>query len=174
MQVFLIQEGSQVVAYAPALELSTYGNSKEDAREDAPHKNLAQEKENFNLEDLKQVIERYIDVIWEFYHQQNTATQQVIRLYAKSSKLGFIEGALTDNQTSFTEARLKQFLREYNNKFKQPLEESLKDYYRVFFNPTLVFEGKLLDQLNLKPCSYCHSGEYSLSQLHIPPPLLSL
>ncbi len=33
VQVFLIPEGDQVVAYAPALELSTYGDSKEDAKQ---------------------------------------------------------------------------------------------------------------------------------------------
>ena len=33
VQVFLIPEGDAYVAYAPALELSTYGDSAEDARQ---------------------------------------------------------------------------------------------------------------------------------------------
>ena len=32
VQVFLVPEGEQVVAYCPALELSTYGDSREDAK----------------------------------------------------------------------------------------------------------------------------------------------
>ncbi|RZK20309.1 MAG: hypothetical protein EOO56_12865 [Hymenobacter sp.] len=32
VQVFLVPEGKQIVAYCPALELSTYGDSQEDAK----------------------------------------------------------------------------------------------------------------------------------------------
>jgi hypothetical protein len=43
----------------------------------------------------------------------------------------------------------------WHNKYKQPLKEMLRNYFRVKFNSDLKFEGALLDQVGFKFCNQC-------------------
>ena len=42
-----------------------------------------------------------------------------------------------------------------DNDFKKPFIHYLQEYNRIKFNPDLVFDQKVLDQLGFKPCSEC-------------------
>lgn len=46
-------------------------------------------------------------------------------------------------------------LRDFYDKVQMPTFELLKQYYMVYFNPELKFEGSLLKQLGLKTCLKC-------------------
>lgn len=43
----------------------------------------------------------------------------------------------------------------WHNTYKVPIKAMLMHYFRVKFNPNLVFDGQLLDQLGFRPCINC-------------------
>lgn len=45
----------------------------------------------------------------------------------------------------------------WHNEYKRNLKIYLQTYFRIRFNPELVFRGDLLGELGFQPCSYCHS-----------------
>lgn len=48
-----------------------------------------------------------------------------------------------------------EILSSFYNNIQMPTYELLKEYYMIYFNPELKFEGKLLEQLGLKTCNFC-------------------
>jgi len=48
-----------------------------------------------------------------------------------------------------------EILRSFFNNVQLPTFELLKEYYMIYFNPELKFEGQLLEQLGLKTCQLC-------------------
>lgn len=131
-------------------------------KEDVPGNDKNGNKDNLSLPELEYYINTLIDDLWKFYQNQNAKTQEVLRLFGRSSKFGFSSGHLKDNPTDFSEERIKSFLKEYHNKFKQPLLDSLRDYYRIYFNEKLDYKGSLLESLNIKPCRRCYSSTYKM------------
>ncbi|WP_139252352.1 hypothetical protein [Hymenobacter psychrotolerans] len=125
-------------------------------QEDVPNIEEPQEQKNLDLGQLTSRIDEAIDNLLYFYNSQNPITQQVLRHFAKASRLGYSPNPILNNTTGFSDDRLKQFLKQYHDKYKQPLIDDLRDYYKVYFNPELDFKGRLLDELNFKPCSYCY------------------
>ncbi|WP_462222185.1 hypothetical protein, partial [Ferruginibacter sp.] len=48
-----------------------------------------------------------------------------------------------------------KILKDFYDNVQMPTFEFLKQYYMVYFNPELKFEGRLLEQLGLKTCLKC-------------------
>lgn len=119
-------------------------------------------KENLNLGELEQEIDKIISEAGRFFNQ-NTDKQQIIRRFQKLTFLAYKKEEIYGNDTELTDAELKEFLLEYDAKFKKPIKDLLIEYYRVKYNPDLSFEGTLLERLNFRPCSVCDgtaSAEY--------------
>lgn len=119
--------------------------------------------ENLNLEDLELRIDNILDELSQFISGSNLITRKAIVKYDKytycASKDSAFPEVLPDamDELGITEDKLRSFLKVYEARFKTPTANLLKHYYRVKFNPDLLFEGALLDQLNLRKCNACFS-----------------
>lgn len=117
--------------------------------------------ENISLDELELKINNLLDKANEFRQDSNSVIQKAIIYFEKHTYLARtgkpIPNDLPNPETmlGIKEEELRLLLIDYENKFKMPVAELLKDYYRVRFNPDLKFEGLLLDQLGLKKCATC-------------------
>lgn len=113
-----------------------------------------EEKENLNLQELENRIDKILRSAGQFWHQ-NTDKHQIIRRFQKYTFLGYKNNEIQNNDTGLSDAELKDFLRLYDVQFKRPLKDLLIEYYRVKLNPDLQFEGNLLEQLGFRSCKSC-------------------
>lgn len=113
--------------------------------------------DNFNLEELKASINKIIDAAGAFFNN-NASKQHIIRRFQKLTFLAYKETKIDYNNTALSDAELKQFLREYDKSFKEPIKQLLIQYYRIKYNPELSFKGRILKQLNFRACSLCCSN----------------
>ncbi len=113
-----------------------------------------EEKENLNLRELEKRIDRILRDAGQFWHQ-NLDKQAIIRRFQKYTFLGYKHEEIYNNDTGLSDLELKDFLKLYDIQFKRPLRDLLIEYYRVKLNPSLQFEGRLLEQLGFKPCKSC-------------------
>lgn len=110
--------------------------------------------DNLNLEELEIEIDKVISEAGRFF-VNNKDKQHIIRRFQKLTFLAYKKGDIENNETELSDYELKQFLKEYDNKFKKPIKELLIQYYRIKYNPDLSFEGSLLERLNFRVCSAC-------------------
>lgn len=119
--------------------------------------------ENLNLEDLERRIDNILNELSLFISSSNLITRKAIVKYDKYSYCATKDSPFpealpnTEDELGITEDKLRSFLKVYEARFKVPTANLLKHYYRVKFNPDLLFEGSLLDQLNLRRCGACFS-----------------
>lgn len=116
-----------------------------------------EEKENLNLSQLEERIDSLLRDASNFW-RENPNKQGVIRRFQKYTFLGYRLEEIYNNDTGLSDIELKEFLREYDAKFKKPIKDLLIEYYRVKLNPDLKFEGKLLEQLGFRPCGTCYGN----------------
>lgn len=112
------------------------------------------EIENMSLPELETAINKVLADAEEYFHA-NTDKQELIRNFAKLSFLGFSKKPILKRHDGYSTEEVKTFLRFYHNRFKRPVENMLRHYYRVKFNPELEFDGTLLGQLNFRQCGVC-------------------
>ena len=117
-----------------------------------------EEKENLNLSQLEEKIDSILRDAGKFWHD-NPDKHKVIRRFQKYTFLGYRPDEINNNDTGMSDTDLKDFLREYDTKFKKPIKDLLIEYYRVKLNPDLQFEGRLLEQLGFRPCGKCHGEQ---------------
>ena len=119
--------------------------------------------ENLDLADLERKIDNLLDGLSQFISSSNSVTRKAIVRYDKYSYCATKESSFPEALPSpevelgISEDKLRSFLKGYEAKFKTPIANLLKHYYRVKFNPDLLFEGALLDQLKLRKCNACFS-----------------
>jgi hypothetical protein len=113
---------------------------------------------NLNLSELEAEIDKIISEASRYF-VNNKDKQHIIRRFQKLTFLAFRKGNIYKNDTELSDEELRQFLLEYDTKFKKPIKELLIQYYRIQYNPDLSFEGQLLERLNFKACSVCYGTE---------------
>ncbi|MDH6305928.1 hypothetical protein M2459_002715 [Parabacteroides sp. PF5-5] len=108
-------------------------------------------------QDLKKLEHDIDELLREsrIFYVNNPDKQSIIKNYQGRTFLAYKKEPIPNN-TKLTESELRQFLKDFDEKFKSPTRRMLIDYYRVKFNPDLKFEKYLLDILNFKPCGACH------------------
>lgn len=117
--------------------------------------------ENISLEEVENQIDSLLNDVTKFISESNSLTRKVIVEYDKhtyfaSRDLPLPVGlAHPEDKFGISEVKLRSFLKGYELKFKSPLTSLLKHYYRIKFNPDLVFEGELLEQLGFRKCTSC-------------------
>lgn len=119
----------------------------------------AEVKENLDLPELELRIDEIIRQAGKFY-KDNPDKQEIIRRFAKYAwyfSRPHVE--IKNNDTLLSDHELKDFLNQYDQKFKLPLKALLLEYYRVLYNPDLKFEGKLLESLGFQKCKACYPEE---------------
>lgn len=110
--------------------------------------------DNLNLAELEAEIDKIISEAGRYF-VSNRDRQHIIRKFQKLTFLAYRKGSIDINDTELSDDELRQFLLEYDTKFKKPIKELLIQYYRVKYNPDLSFEGQLLERLNFRACSVC-------------------
>ena len=116
------------------------------------------EIENYDLQELEREIDKVISEAGRFFIN-NPNKQSVLRRFQKLTFLAYSSKEIYSNDTELSDTELKDFLLKYDMSFKKPLKRLLLEYYRVKYNPELSFQGKLLEQLNFRPCSSCSGLE---------------
>ncbi|RYE04938.1 MAG: hypothetical protein EOP33_08105 [Rickettsiaceae bacterium] len=120
---------------------------------------------NISLPDLEKRIDTIIRESKFYFINSTPEEKEIIKKYQKATSLGYLSIEIQNNDTGMTDDSLKSFLRTYDTKFKKPIKNLLLEYYRVQHNPSLKFEGSLLEQLNFKPCSSCYGKYISIDEL---------
>lgn len=115
---------------------------------------------NYNLDDLELNIDQIINEAGKFYNL-NSKHSAILSKFNKFTFLAYKDRPIENNNTGFSDTEVKNLLKEYDIKFKKPLIDSLKVYYKLKLNPKLKLEGCLLEQLGFKPCSHCYEDESS-------------
>ncbi|MCL9968075.1 MAG: hypothetical protein NBV56_01990 [Aquirufa antheringensis] len=114
---------------------------------------------NLNLVELENEIDQVLREAGRYFTENNDK-QDLIRRFQKLTFIAYQKGAIEINDTELSDDELREFLIEYDTKFKKPVKNLLIQYYRVKYNSELSFDGLLLDRLNFKPCSNCcESGQ---------------
>ncbi|MCP9754800.1 hypothetical protein EGI26_06445 [Lacihabitans sp. CCS-44] len=123
------------------------------------------EIENYDLQELEREIDKIISEAGRFF-VTNPDKQAIIRRFQKLTFLAYSTKEIYSNDTGLSDPELKEFLMKYDLSYKKPLKRLLLEYYRVKYNPELSFQGKLLEQLNFRPCSSCsemNNGNYLMN-----------
>ena len=109
---------------------------------------------NSELSKLENQINNLLKEAGKYYYANSKHTK-ILKQYSKFAFLGTYNEPLYNNNTGYSDEEVKSFLVIYEEKFKRPIKDMLRNYYRVKFNPELEMEGYLLDQLGFRPCSHC-------------------
>lgn len=110
--------------------------------------------ENYDLGKLEAALGEHLSKAGSYYFRY----ESVLRKFSKLSFLHSKPDPISGNNTGWTDEELKKFLKHYHEEFKRPTQKMLKEWYRLSHNPEMRFEGRLLEQLNFKPCSSCCNG----------------
>lgn len=106
---------------------------------------------NYDLVELENLIDDKVKKAGRYYYEH----KDILQKYSLRTFLAYREEIIQDNETGLGDAELKQFLKDYDKIFKQPVKTLLIEWYKIKFNPDLEIEGNLLKQLNFKPCPNC-------------------
>jgi hypothetical protein len=113
---------------------------------------------NLNLVELENEIDGVLREAGRYFNENNDK-QHLIRRFQKLTFIAYQKGEIEINDTELSDDELREFLIEYDTKFKKPIKNLLIQYYRVKYNSELSFDGLLLDRLNFKPCSNCYESD---------------
>ncbi|GAA4384506.1 hypothetical protein [Hymenobacter koreensis] len=111
-------------------------------------------KENLSLSELELCIDKIL-IKHGYFFRDNEDKRNIIKQFQKITFLAYHNKEIYANETGISDEDLKKFLRFYQEEFKDPTKDYLIEYYRIMNNESLEFEGRLLEQLNFTPCSFC-------------------
>lgn len=110
--------------------------------------------ENYSMEDVIIRIDTLLDEFKTFFHS-NEIVRDILYKYQHWTFLAFRDKPIENNFTGISDIQLKEFLRGIEEKWKRPVKFLLIEYYRIKFNPSLEFEGQILEKLGMRPCNKC-------------------
>lgn len=114
----------------------------------------AEDYSNLNLEELEIKIDEILRAAGKYF-KDNPEEQGLIKRYGKLTFLAYVHGDIYKNDTGLNDQELKDFLKYYDQTFKQPIKELLLQYYRVLYNFHMTFEGSLLEKFGFRSCTFC-------------------
>lgn len=117
------------------------------------------EIDNIDLSKIESLLDEKLKEAGR-YHYQSPKNTEILKRYGRNAFLARKEDFNSDLNNYSTE-EVKEFLIDYDEKFKKPLNEMLIQYYRVKYNPNIELEGTLLEQLGFKECGACSGESYS-------------
>jgi hypothetical protein len=119
----------------------------------------AEQIESMDLETLEKRIELLIKNANNFY-TSNHKHKVVLDNFGRNSFIWREKKSPFNNNTNYTNEQIWEVLKEFEETYKTPIANLLREYYRVKFNPELEFEGCLLEQLGFQPCRKCYGHDY--------------
>ena len=108
---------------------------------------------DMTVEELEEEIDKLILDTNKYLHRPKVVA--ILKSYSKyyyQAKEGYVIPEIT---TDHTNKEILKVLLEYKNKYKQPLADLLKTYFRAKYNPNLNYDVNILEQLGFKPCPFC-------------------
>jgi hypothetical protein len=117
---------------------------------------------NASLEEIQSEIDRILSEAGKLF-RASEKHREILRAYQKRTYLAYKDSPLPENNTNYSDDEVKEFLKDYDERFKKPLKANLIMYYRMRYNPDLSFDGKLLDQVGFHPCKQCHQKEVDIT-----------
>lgn len=105
--------------------------------------------------EVEEKIDELIKLAGNLYHKNSA----ILKKFSKYSYLGERNEPLKDNDTGFSDSKVKEVLREFEREIKKPLKPLLLAYYRITLNPDLNLHENVLKQLGFIPCGHCYEDK---------------
>jgi len=115
---------------------------------------------NYSIEELEKEIDKILKEAGKYY-RDNPDKQEIIKRFGKLTFLAYVHGDIYKNDSRLNDKDLKEFLKEYDIRFKKPVKNYLIEYYRLLYNPSMTFNGTLLDRLGFRKCGHCLGESFS-------------
>ena len=87
--------------------------------------------------------------------QQLRAKSFYFSYRGKNAYLGDKSDSLQNNDTGFSDDDIKRCLSEMQHRFKSPILDLIKQYFKIKYNPNLDIKEEILIQLGFGACSEC-------------------
>lgn len=103
-------------------------------------------------------IENNIDTLLmdtKVFIEQNPITENIISTLGKRSYAYNKLNTLPLDRLSYDKDLISEALKTFELEYKRPLISLLKEYYRIKYNPNLVFEENILSGLGFRQCKVC-------------------
>ena len=127
-----------------------------DLREFIKENSGVKEFENCTLPEIEEKIDELILAARNYYFEDVKHTS-ILRAYAKFTYHILVKNEFPVSDCNYSKVEVKSLLEDYNKRFKEPLKNLLKNYFRVKNNPDLKIDKRILDKLGFVPCGYCPS-----------------
>jgi hypothetical protein len=108
--------------------------------------------ENFTPKQIEERIDSLIKRAGRLYYEET----EILKRFNKYAYLGNKSEPIKNNNTGFSDKKVKEVLSFFENNIKKPLKPLLIEYFRVTINPELNLNDRILEQLGFKPCQQCH------------------
>jgi len=113
-----------------------------------------------DLAELEATINKLLLDFQDLYWRSTPHKRMMMNRFMRLTFLAFppySQNIIQNNETGFSDTEVREFLTYFAETYKVPIIKYLKDFYRIYFNPELAFEGELLEILGFKKCSHCYS-----------------
>jgi len=141
--------GKMTAAFAPCSELKP-----------VDYKNSGSELVDVNdLSELEKAINNLLLEAQKVYWESTPEKRVMMHQFMRSTFLAFpphSQKTIQNNETGFSDIEVREFLKHFAETYKVPVIKYLKEFYRVYFNPDLAFDGELLEVIGFKKCSHCY------------------
>ncbi|QMU30577.1 hypothetical protein [Adhaeribacter radiodurans] len=111
--------------------------------------------ENFTLEELKELIEKYLDDAKKYFEEEQK--MKVLEHFKEKSFLKFSRAPIRYNPTDLDDYEVKKILNEIDIKFIKPINEIIIQICVKEFLDKKEFDLTILEALNFRNCKSCFS-----------------
>lgn len=118
---------------------------------------------NYRIEDLEKEIDKRIKDAGRYFYDH----KDILKTYSLRTFLAYKEEEIKDNNTGMSDQELKDFLKDYDKRFKEPVKSLLIEWYKIKFNPKMEIKASLLETLNFKPCPCCVGKHHKSEKLNV-------
>ena len=114
-----------------------------------------EELDNCTLSEIEKNIDDLIIAARNYYFE-NEKHKSILRAYSKLNYHVLVKNEFPRfAECNYSYEEIRSFLEDYNKRFKEPLKNLLKNYFRIKNNPDLKMESTILDELGFVPCGVC-------------------
>ena len=129
-----------ILTNVKAIEIRNSGSTKMDDR---------------SIEEIKEDIDKLIKKAGRFYYA-STKNKKILSAFSRLTFLAYKDEQIYNNETGYSDSEVKALLKYYDEKFKQPLKDTLILYYRLDLNPDIEMKGQYLERLGFHSCNHCN------------------
>jgi hypothetical protein len=110
--------------------------------------------QNLSANELEELIDEKIKEAGRYYYGNDKNTR-ILKRFSRATHLSYTSDSIQDNNTGYSDEEVKEFLMDYDKRFKKPLKRMLIQYYMIVNNSDLSINKTLLEELNFKVCRSC-------------------